>query len=190
MGRRNPDVTKGQCRRQWTLSSRTGTRVMEEKFGFPLRRTAVDPMLSKFIRAQRGIPTHFRHFRADRASSLHWECELRARCSKTCSQDPCWNVRSSISISLNSLASKISRHSRHSTNSASSSRATICTRGCVQDFSMGELESGLGLLVGEGAALAAGRCGSELIVSCVATRDDLFTTDQTGQASRADCRSF
>jgi hypothetical protein len=33
---------------------------------------------------------------------------------------------------------------------------------------MGELESGLGLLVGESAALA-GRCGSELIVSCVAT---------------------
>jgi hypothetical protein len=39
---------------------------------------------------------------------------------------------SSILMSFSSLDSKTSRHSRHSTNSASSSRATICTRGCLQ----------------------------------------------------------
>ena len=38
---------------------------------------------------------------------------------------------SSITMSLNSLDSKISPHSLHSTNSESSSRATIWTRGCL-----------------------------------------------------------
>lgn len=47
-------------------------------------------------------------------------------------QDSFCNLVSSMAMSLNSLDSNTSRHSRHSTYSESSSRATICTRGCLQ----------------------------------------------------------
>src|SRR5215470_11660431 len=61
-------------------------------------------------------------------------------------------MRSSMAMSLNSLASKTSPHSLHSTNSLSSSRATICTRGCLQDLGIVRLESLLGG-IGEGCGL-------------------------------------
>src|SRR5205807_313235 len=69
-------------------------------------------------------------------------------------------LRSSMAMSLNSLASKMSPHSRHSTNSASSSRATICTRGC--------LHSGMSLLFS-----GSWDCGIEFINSgCFLVRAD------------------
>ena len=65
------------------------------------------------------------------------------------SYDSLLNFVSSISMSLNSLDSKISPHSLHSTYSESSSRDTICTRGCLQGCAggfVGAAGGGMGVI--------------------------------------------